>query len=165
MRRTITDARRASNRRSGKRSTGPRSARGKATASLNAVKHGAFARVAPLYDEDDKKFAAFLSRLDDALLPRDEMDAVLVEKIALALWRLRRLRRYERALQAEDLQRFLNSEAVRERKGKLDARLKLHKDTRGFPDAEKLSYLLRYAAALEREWIRCYILFQQRREP
>ena len=161
--RRVSKARRISNRKSAAKSTGPQTPRGKALVSRNAFKHGVFARVSPLYDEDDEGYAAFLARLDVALSPRDDFDAVMVEKIALALWRLRRLRRYERGLCAADLQRFLTSETMRGHKGRVPAELKDYAATRGFPSDERLDFILRYTAALDREWMRCYLLYEQRR--
>ncbi|UCF81156.1 MAG: hypothetical protein JSV08_01675, partial [Acidobacteriota bacterium] len=47
-RRVPTEAQREASRRNARRSTGPRSERGKAASSMNAIKHGVFAREAVL---------------------------------------------------------------------------------------------------------------------
>jgi hypothetical protein len=125
-----------------RRSTGPRSERGKAASSMNALKHGVFAREAvlrtPLADESEAEFKKMLERFRESFAPRDAFERMLVEKMVLALWRLRRLRRYERALAEEDLRRFETSPLMRERGGRMDPDLERYAATRGFPPEEKL---------------------------
>jgi hypothetical protein len=179
VRRAPTKARREANRRNAKRSTGPRSERGKATASANAVKHGVFARPVPaqgflardgilrsaLADESADEFSAFLDRFNEALAPRDALDAMLVEKMALALWRYRRLRRFERSKVDWEIsfkERCVANEGYSEARkpGMAEGRA----ERRLLPDEETLQKILRYEAALEREWMRCYALLEQRRQ-
>ena len=89
------------NRRNAQRSTGPRSLEGKARVALNGVRHGLFCQsaVVPLVDgrEGTAAFAALLDRLHRELGPVGVVEESLVGLIGLALWRLRRLFRVERA--------------------------------------------------------------------
>jgi hypothetical protein len=90
---------------------------------------------------------------------------MLVEKMALALWRTRRLRRHERALAEEDLVRFERSSPfMRERGGRIDSEVERIGARRCLPNAEELDKILRYEAALEREFYRCYALLERRKQ-
>lgn len=81
----------AANRENAQRSTGPKSADGKATSSRNAVRHGVFARVATLPAEEQAEFDKLIAHLEEDLRPVGALEIILVEKIALAIWRNRRL--------------------------------------------------------------------------
>jgi hypothetical protein len=85
------------NRQNAKHSTGPRTARGKAIASQNALKHGLTAEIAVLPDEDPEDFIALSQRVTAELLPKGEIEAALVILIARKLWRLGRVARIEAA--------------------------------------------------------------------
>ena len=87
------------NRRNARSSTGPRSAAGKAAASLNALRHGltaAHAMVLP--DESADAFARFRDGVIDDLAPQGMLQAALAQRIALLLWRLDRAARLEAEL-------------------------------------------------------------------
>jgi hypothetical protein len=163
-----SEAQKEASRRNGKKSRGPRSMRGKAFSSMNALTHGVFAREAvlrtPLADESRDEFERMLERIRESFAPQDGFERMLVEKMVLALWRIRRLRRYERALAEEDLHRFETSPFMQERGGRIDEEVERIAARRGFPPEEKLVNILRYATALEREWMRCYAMLERRRE-
>jgi hypothetical protein len=97
----------AANRRNASRSTGPRTPRGKRRSSLNALKHGMLAKdfVIPELEGKDAaaEFRALLHALTSDLAPRGAFELLLVEKIAVCTWRMRRLLRYENRVA------FLNS--------------------------------------------------------
>jgi hypothetical protein len=80
-------------------STGPTSPEGKAIVSKNALKHGIFARdlVINAGDgrEDAQEYHELFTELKSDLAPVGRMEMMLVEKIAVNYWRLRRLVRYE----------------------------------------------------------------------
>jgi hypothetical protein len=80
-------------------STGPITPEGKMVAAKNAVKHGIFARdlVINAGDgrEDELEYQELLSELEKDLVPTGRMEILLVEKIAVNYWRMRRLVRYE----------------------------------------------------------------------
>jgi hypothetical protein len=152
--------------------------RGKTVSSMNALKHGVFARALlpcglfaresvlrnALSLESKDEFQALLDALDETFSPADAFERTLVEKMALALWRQRRLRRHERALGEEDLRRFETSPFMKERGGRIDAEVERIAARRCLPNAEELEKILRYEAALEREFYRCYALLERRRE-
>ena len=91
----------AANRRNAKKSTGPRTARGKAVSSRNAVKHGLYCRDliidSPKLKEDPAEYQNLLESLFDDLRPKGKIQKALVHIIAECLWR------QERALNAETM--------------------------------------------------------------
>jgi hypothetical protein len=93
-----TPAQIAANRRNALKSTGPRTAAGKAASSRNALRHGLAARSAVVLGEDPADLARFRAELMAALAPRDGREEFLAEVAAAAAWRLRRVWRAEAAL-------------------------------------------------------------------
>jgi hypothetical protein len=87
------------NVRNAQSSTGPVSPEGKALVARNAIKHGIFARdlVISAGDgrEDEMEYHELLFELKKDLSPVGRMEMILVEKIAVNYWRLRRLVRFE----------------------------------------------------------------------
>jgi hypothetical protein len=88
----------AANRTNAQRSTGPRTAAGKAVAGRNAHKHGLFAREVLAKGEDRAGFAELGQRLRQALAPEGGLEEALCARIVGCLWRLRRIVRLESAL-------------------------------------------------------------------
>ncbi|MCX5726858.1 MAG: hypothetical protein NT030_06795 [Candidatus Saganbacteria bacterium] len=80
-------------------STGPVTAEGKAIVAQNAVKHGIFARDLIITSgdgkEDQQEYNELLEGLIASLNPKGQMECVLVEKITVDFWRLRRVLRFE----------------------------------------------------------------------
>ncbi len=95
----ITEKQIAANRRNAAHSTGPRTEEGKQIVSQNALKHGLLARevVVSVGDgaENRQEFDAMLLDLKDYFAPQGVLEEILVEKIAVAYWRLRRAHRFE----------------------------------------------------------------------
>jgi hypothetical protein len=85
----------AANRGNALKSTGPRTATGKAAASQNACKHGLFAREALAPGEDETAFEELAARLRQELAPEGAIEEALCARIAGCLWRLRRIVRLE----------------------------------------------------------------------
>ena len=86
----------AANRRNAQRSTGPKTADGKAVTSLNALKHGLrSSSLAVPHLEDADNWEAHLTQTLKALSPVGYLETVLAERAASALWRLGRAVRYE----------------------------------------------------------------------
>ena len=92
-----SQARIDANRRNAQRSTGPRTPAGKRRSARNAVTHGILTHPFTLWQDEpartafDKLYAALLDELE----PVGLMEGLLVERIAIAYWRLRRLARAE----------------------------------------------------------------------
>ena len=77
------------NRRNAKKSTGPKTARGKAMSAWNSRRHGLLSKNLPLiYGRSKKHFARLLANLQRDLEPVGTLEEVLVEKIAQEYWRL-----------------------------------------------------------------------------
>src|SRR6185503_7855122 len=78
------------NRANAVKSTGPRSRTGKSRSSMNALKHGLLARRVVVGDEDRSVYVELRGALQRDLQPVGVLEALLVERVALQLWRLRR---------------------------------------------------------------------------
>lgn len=90
-----SDRQARANRENALRSTGPRSAAGKDTAKMNALRHGLRAETLVLPNEDPAEFDQFQQALIGELAPGGELEAVLVERIVVLAWRLRRVGQIE----------------------------------------------------------------------
>jgi len=88
----------AANRRNARLSTGPRTANGKLRVTRNAIKHGLTGRQAVLPHEDPNEFDDFRRALWLKLAPQGPLEAFLVDKICMDLWRLRRVPLLENAM-------------------------------------------------------------------
>jgi hypothetical protein len=86
-----TAKQRAANRHNAHKSTGPKTAEGKAVVSLNAMKHGLLSHHVLLPDEDEAELVELGKRLRAYLHPVGELEVLLVDRIVTAAWRLRRL--------------------------------------------------------------------------
>ncbi len=95
----VTPKKIEANRKNAKKSTGPKTAPGKAASRWNALKHGILAKevVVPTADGKEKRadFDALLARLHKDLRPEAALEEMLVEKIAVCHWRLARVLRCE----------------------------------------------------------------------
>ena len=77
------------NRRNAKKSTGPKTAKGKAKSSWNSTRHGLLSQRLPLiYGKTKKHFTRLLKSLQQDLEPVGTLEELLVEKIAQTYWRL-----------------------------------------------------------------------------
>jgi hypothetical protein len=90
-----SEARVLANRRNAEKSTGPRTAEGKAVVAQNAVKHGLWARQAVLKDEDAAEFDLHRRRMLDSLAPDGPDQEALAERIVALWWRLKRAERMQ----------------------------------------------------------------------
>lgn len=87
------------NLQNAKASTGPVTIEGKEIVAANAIKHGIFTKDLILASgagqESQEEYDALLTNLIQCLSPRNQMESLLVEKIAVDFWRLRRTIRFE----------------------------------------------------------------------
>jgi hypothetical protein len=99
--RLISERKQRANRENAKKSTGPRTARGKALSRRNAIKHGFFARdlfpLLVLPTESEEEFLDFCEQLYQEYQPVGSEEESEVGRIAICRWRLRRVWRYENA--------------------------------------------------------------------
>lgn len=89
------------NRENAKKSTGPKTVRGKENSRSNAIKHGLFARHWLDFltlNEDPKEYQKLQSDLWDQYQPSGRAEELEVERIALCWWRMKRSWRYENAV-------------------------------------------------------------------
>lgn len=87
----------ARNRKNAGRSTGPRTAAGKAVSRRNSLKHGLTANPAAGVIEDPGVFDRLFEDLCCRIKPGDELEKSLTRRIAVALWRQQRVERVETA--------------------------------------------------------------------
>jgi len=102
----------AANKANAKKSTGPKTAAGKATVAGNAISHGILSKRLFLEDESPDDFQALQDDLRQALRPMGALELVLVEKVAVALWKQKRLVAAETAML--ELGRHMRRESVRD---------------------------------------------------
>lgn len=80
------------------RSTGPRTAEGKARSSQNALRNGLLSSQVVLPDEDQEAFQALRERLWEALEPEGPVEELRADSALALIWRLARLGRVEAGL-------------------------------------------------------------------
>src|SRR5579862_4476235 len=85
-----TQAQIDANRRNAQLSTGPRTDAGKAAVSQNAFKHGLRSRRVLLPDEDPREYAELYAGLISEWQPETQTEADLVERMAIAKWKVLR---------------------------------------------------------------------------
>jgi hypothetical protein len=83
------------NRRNAKRSTGPKTEKGKAMSRRNALKHGLTAERMLLDDENAEHFEALCEQLRLELKPVGVREEMCVDRLAQTQWRLMRVPGYE----------------------------------------------------------------------
>jgi hypothetical protein len=90
-----TEAQVQANRLNAQKSTGPRSAEGKATVSQNAVKHGFSGRLDVIKGEEQAEFERHREAMLGELAPVGAVESMLAERIAGLAWRLKRAERMQ----------------------------------------------------------------------
>jgi len=94
----VSAAKLAANRANAQKSTGPKTPEGKARVRTNAIKHGLRAADVIL-PNDPAESAEEFDDLRDSLIrdiqPANTLEHLLVDRLAVAHWRLRRAYRYE----------------------------------------------------------------------
>ena len=114
---TMSEKKLAANRANARKSTGPRTAEGKARASLNAISHGLFCKDLVLPGESQEVLKVLRRLWITSLNPQDIAEMWLVDRIVNANWKLRRLQESEMhfhhadksdVLQLEDLEEKLS---------------------------------------------------------
>jgi len=139
-------------RENGKKSRGPKTPEGKQNSSRNALKHGLTAESPVLPGESEQDYADLLQAHLTLHQPANAVEKDLVETMALARWRLRRMATLESELFSNEL--VLTREDIDEKFDKL-------------PDLGRLAYvfqkqtkplalLIRYEGSLTRLHERTY---------
>ncbi len=159
----VSPRRLAANRANARKSTGPRTPRGKAVSSRNARKPGLLARnvvIADDLDEAESDFDALLRGLTARLAPDGPFETLLVERIALCYWRLARAARFECRAVADARQDELAplSELQRQFTGR-----PADPDRHIIPARASLDALLRYESLVDRQLHRALAHFHRLR--
>jgi hypothetical protein len=89
-----TDKQIKANRQNAQKSTGPKTAGGKAAVSQNAIKHGLFTE-SVVTGETEAEYEAFHGELLAELAPRGVVELLLAERVVSLWWRLRRAERMQ----------------------------------------------------------------------
>ena len=150
------------NRRNAKKSTGPRSAAGKAKSSRNAVKHGLLAGRIVLVDhkdEDPQQFGLLLDGLRDDYQPQSTIETLLVERLAASFWRLRRAYRFE----VEAITRANRPNPLADALDELSPLPPVKRGERILPSPYSLDRLIRYETMIDRELLRTLRQLELRR--
>lgn len=87
----------SANQSNAQKSTGPITESGKSKVATNAIKHGLFSKNLILSSEDSTEYQHLLAQLLTQLNPFGILEQTLVERIAVSLWRQKRLMRAETA--------------------------------------------------------------------
>ena len=103
-----TQAQILANRRNAQKSTGPRTAEGKAAVAKNAIKHGLFARQNVVISEDQAAFDALREEMLAELAPEGVMESLLAARIVSLTWRLQRAERMQNELIDVKIRREIN---------------------------------------------------------
>jgi hypothetical protein len=90
-----TEAQTLANRRNALKSTGPRSAEGRAAVSQNAVRHGLLTRQDVITSESQADFDLYREQILAELAPVSPMESMLAERIVSLSWRLKRASRIQ----------------------------------------------------------------------
>jgi hypothetical protein len=83
------------NRLNAQKSTGPKTPEGKANVCLNSLRHGLRARAVVLPDENKERFHQLCDELEGEWQPQTSTELALLEKMAVAQWKLVRAERRE----------------------------------------------------------------------
>ena len=163
------------NRQNALRSTGPRTPEGKNVVRWNALKHGLLARavVVPAgpRQEDAAEFRFLLEQLRHDRRPQGALEEILVEKIAVGYWRLRRLLHSETGEVHKGLVSAVDEAASQQRILKVVGRemteqeeddwIEIEQECRHVPESEVADNLLRYEMTLERGLYRALYLLER----
>ena len=145
--------------------TGPRSDRGKADSGRNGWKHGILSEVMAIDGlEEPQEWETLRDGVVDSLEPENDLERLLAERIAIALWKLRRLETHlnfltlshmgsaEKDVQIAEAfaQRTLAKGVFPEVSEEAVLRVKL---LRSFPPLDEMNLIMRYEAHLHRQYI------------
>jgi len=130
-----SEAQISANQKNARKSTGPKSSKGKVIACENSIKHGLLSKALLIRNEKAEDLESFRRGIYKALSPCGALEELLTEKIINAAWRLQRLTIAEcEVLNSSDF--FYSTKSLQHAfRGK---------------DGDCLQILSRYEAALER---------------
>ena len=143
------------------KSTGPRTAPGKARSRLNALKHGLRAEHVVVLDGPSPEHAEEFEALRDGLIgdckPAGVLEELLVERVAVNFWRLRRAYRFE----AKSIEQANKPNPVSKMLAELSPLPVGEPDEKVLPSAPNLDKLVRYESMIDRELLRTMAQLQR----
>jgi hypothetical protein len=139
----------AASRRNARKSTGPKTPEGKATASMNALRHGLRARRAILPDEHPEDFSQIHDGLQDLYQPQNQAEQYLVDQAALAQWKLVRAENFEADCYADEPSPKGRA-AILDRMSQLECRLD-RAYTKAYKELERIKAARQKPAELPKE--------------
>ena len=86
----ISERRILANRANAQKSTGPKTPAGKATSSMNGVRHGLCSTTFVLFNENLEEYTQLRDEFIARFGPRDQVELELIERMVHACWNLRR---------------------------------------------------------------------------
>ena len=99
MKKKLSPRKIKANRRNARKSTGPKTPVGKAIVAINALRHGlCSAEVVIPGLEKEEEYEMHRQAMLASLAPKDYLEAEMAEWVALNVWLLRRVARYEREM-------------------------------------------------------------------
>jgi len=110
---TVSERKLKANRENAKKSTGPRTAIGKTFSCRNALKEGLFVRQITDFEalsEDPMEYQELINGLWDQYQPIGKGEEIEVERIAVCYWKLKRVWRYENAVNLAARRDFVGRE-------------------------------------------------------
>jgi hypothetical protein len=146
------------NRKNGKLG-GPKTAKGKAAASLNALKHGLAGDTIVLNNESRPAYDKLLTSFVTRFKPADEVELDLVTEMANSRWRLRRICAIETALldiEMDDQRDYIDEEFV-----DLDEICRTALAFKKLAEDKALALLNRYEARLRRQYSQAFANFRE----
>jgi hypothetical protein len=171
-----TESQILANRLNAQKSTGPRTAEGKAVASQNSIKHGLLAEQDVITSENEADFNLYRHQILDELSPVTPMESMLAERIVTLSWRLKCAGRFQnqgidvlsckdisdplkkltQSLIFKTLNRFPPTPSAPDNHLALD-RLAV----KDFSDARVLEHLLMYERRIENSFYKTLLEFQR----
>jgi hypothetical protein len=103
---------------------GPRTRAGKERTKRNALRHGIFSDVVVLAGESRRDYMSLLKGLRDTLRPEGTFEELLVEKMAVTVWRIRHLLVAEGAEIRHNMESFMARSRQRELREMLEVETK-----------------------------------------
>ena len=164
------------NRQNAQKSTGPRSAEGKAKVAKNAVKHGVFASELLIKGENQADFDLFRDELLSELAPAGAVESMLAERFVSLSWRLQRIVRIQDQAIDAMIERQINSPVTKMREMMLPKSLRRDNSDgtepdltlgkvamRDFAGARVLERLLMYERRIENSLLKTIAELQRRK--
>jgi hypothetical protein len=137
----------------GAKSKGPVTPEGKARSSRNALRHGLTAGFTLLVSESQPDFQLFLDAYIHRYQPADAVEMDLVQSMAIARWRLRRMANLEASLLENEV--LLTTEEIDQQlKGIDDGNRLAYAFEKLAREGRSLALLSRYETALNRQFER-----------